>query len=143
MACNRRRQGVVGPPRQVKAFRPEVVQHGGGQRQDLNVQSGFVHQSKPVFGKIEQALSDRAGMKRDARVYRPQGNRIPRVMYLGCDEMLFNTNQLHDRPRTLWPRSAMPLRLRNGGTVWLSFSGLGSFSMAAWKYCTRRTRCIL
>jgi hypothetical protein len=33
------------------------------------------------------------------RVYPLQGNRIPRVKYLGCDEVLFNANQFHDRPR--------------------------------------------
>ena len=62
MTRDRGREGVVGAPRQVEAFRPEVMQHRRGQRQDLNVKSGFVHQGKPVLGEIEQADLEPAGV---------------------------------------------------------------------------------
>jgi len=52
--------GIVGAARQIDAFRPEIVQGRRGQRQDLNVKAGLVHQGQPLVSKFEQAPLDLA-----------------------------------------------------------------------------------
>jgi hypothetical protein len=92
MAGDRSRQGVVGPPRHVDAFRPEVMKRGRGQRQDLNVDARFVHQGEPVLGEIEQPTLNLARMECHARIDRVQTNGVPRFAYLSGQEMPFDTD---------------------------------------------------
>lgn len=66
-----------------------------GERLGLNVEPGFVHECGPIVGEIDEALLDRAGMKRDAGIDRIQADSVPGVVRLGREEMLLHSNQLH------------------------------------------------
>ncbi|MFC7552988.1 hypothetical protein ACFQU7_13090 [Pseudoroseomonas wenyumeiae] len=95
MTRGRRRQGVVDAPRHVDTVRPEVVERRRGQRQDLHVQPGLIHQGQPILGEVEQPVLDDAGMHRHARVGRFQADGVPCIPHFGREEVLFDTDQFH------------------------------------------------
>ena len=71
------------------------MQRRPGQRKNLNVEVGLVHQSNPFAGEIEQAPLDLARVEANARVRRCQPNRLPSAAYVRGQIVFLDADQLH------------------------------------------------
>ena len=68
------------------------MQRGGGQRQHLNVEAGFVHQREPLVCEVDEASPERALMVADARIGRFQPDRMPCVFDRRRQEVFLDTD---------------------------------------------------
>jgi hypothetical protein len=87
--------GIVSTARQIDVFRVEIMQRRRGQRQDLNIETGLVHECDPLAGEVEQVALDLLRMHASAGVRCGQIDRVPGGAHAFCQVMLLYTDQLH------------------------------------------------